>query len=251
MVIFPVEIPYCLHPWVEEIYFLERQGVFTDHRSIADVRSGIFIQWVPSEFTVAYDGKILNQSFAWGPSSYPKTVRFGGSVKAVVLILKPACSLPGISSTGLSDQTVYIADLIPAFYKKVQKATDITDVLTLLYSELFATIQPAHGHTFMPVIQALHTDHALTDIHVFCARMGITERSLERRMKSLLGLSPKAFQNIARFQSAYRELLSENRSLSDLAYDRDFSDHSHFTREFKRYAGFLPSKIEHFRGQVI
>lgn len=253
MVVVPLEVPYTLNNWVEEAYLLERQGAYTDHSSIADVRSGMFIQWDTSEFAVVYNGRVLTESFIWGPGSYPKTTRFVGGVKAVVLILRPLslCSVFGPDATRLLDTTAYIDDQVPGFQEKVQKARTVSDIFALVHTEFFASVKMDTDEPLFRVIQTLHSTHAHTDIHVLCARMGMTERSLERKLKSLSGLSPKAFQNIARFQAVYRHLSAGQQPLIDLVYSHHFSDHSHFTREFKRYAGFLPSKMHRFKNTVV
>jgi AraC-like DNA-binding protein len=69
----------------------------------------------------------------------------------------------------------------------------------------------------------------------------ISERQLERRFKSSIGLSPKQFLRTTRFEKALR-LIGESKfkNLSDIAYHLNFTDQSHFIKDFKEFSGFTP-----------
>jgi AraC-like DNA-binding protein len=81
---------------------------------------------------------------------------------------------------------------------------------------------------------------ALSDIQ---ARMGTTERTLQRVFDAEVGLSPRLFARICRFQSAFRRM-NEGRftALGDLAHDAGYADQSHFIRAFKEFTGMGPKE---------
>ena len=71
------------------------------------------------------------------------------------------------------------------------------------------------------------------------------QRHLRRVFDANIGLSPKAFGNIIRFQSLMRELVKTERvDWSDLYYKYGYYDQAHFINEFKKRVGKPPSKIE-------
>lgn len=64
---------------------------------------------------------------------------------------------------------------------------------------------------------------------------------LERNFLKTLGFSPKDFSRVQRFIHAYAGLTAEKgSSLSSLAAENGYYDQSHFTKEFKRFAGKPP-----------
>lgn len=71
--------------------------------------------------------------------------------------------------------------------------------------------------------------------------MNISERRLERIFKSHIGVSPKLYMRINRFQRALGMVRSESAgSLTGIAYHHDYADQSHFIREFREFAGDSP-----------
>jgi AraC-like DNA-binding protein len=75
------------------------------------------------------------------------------------------------------------------------------------------------------------------------ARMSnLSIKQLERKFKSLIGLMPKTFCRVVRFQST---LLASQAfrfgRLTSLALDAGYYDQAHFVNDFKELAGFPPS----------
>jgi len=70
----------------------------------------------------------------------------------------------------------------------------------------------------------------------------ISERSLERKYKIAIGVSPKKLQRIARFEKAL-QLLTQTRysQLTELAHLLAYTDQSHFIHDFRQFAGMTPS----------
>ncbi|HEV2480245.1 MAG TPA: helix-turn-helix transcriptional regulator [Puia sp.] len=78
----------------------------------------------------------------------------------------------------------------------------------------------------------------------------VSNRTLERIFKENVGIPPKEFLRIVRFQEVFKRLRNadalEEESLLRVAYDLGYYDHAHLTNEFKKYAGILPSELSHF-----
>jgi AraC-like DNA-binding protein len=72
-----------------------------------------------------------------------------------------------------------------------------------------------------------------------------TARQLERNFKEHLGITPKEFINLVRYQNAMKaiEKRKSNESILSIAFDFGYYDHSHLTNDFKRYIGCAPTFI--------
>ncbi|WP_111978803.1 AraC family transcriptional regulator [Algibacillus agarilyticus] len=74
-------------------------------------------------------------------------------------------------------------------------------------------------------------------------RSHLSVSALERRFKKHLAKTPTQFINEVRLKSARWLLLETDTPISEIAFDTGFSDHSYFTKQFKRYFGIHPSKM--------
>ncbi|HSF18051.1 MAG TPA: helix-turn-helix domain-containing protein [Vicinamibacteria bacterium] len=71
--------------------------------------------------------------------------------------------------------------------------------------------------------------------------MGVGSRQLERRFRERVGLAPKTFTRIVRFQSIFRRAPSDVRRWAELAFDCGYYDQAHFIKDFKRFTGESPA----------
>lgn len=71
--------------------------------------------------------------------------------------------------------------------------------------------------------------------------LNISERQFERRFKRSVGLSPKMFARIVRFQAAVRRFQTGSApNFLDAALEFGYFDQSHLIRDFKEFSGVTP-----------
>lgn len=95
------------------------------------------------------------------------------------------------------------------------------------------------------IINDIHSTSGQTGIYELSKKHFTTVRQLERNFKKLIGLSPKEYSNIIRFQNALSLIKksSQNGSLLDIAFECGYYDHSHLSNEIKRNTGLPPSLL--------
>ncbi len=72
----------------------------------------------------------------------------------------------------------------------------------------------------------------------------IHRRQLVRKFSKIIGLSPKQLSKTIRIQSTLKSLLNqENTKLTDVAYDNEYYDQSHFIKDFKEFTGISPKEF--------
>ena len=73
----------------------------------------------------------------------------------------------------------------------------------------------------------------------------ISKRTLERIFQQSIGISPKLYARIIRFQYALGHMRCDRYTkLSDVAFDCQYSDQSHFIRQFKEFSGLSPLEFK-------
>ena len=79
------------------------------------------------------------------------------------------------------------------------------------------------------------------DLSKVYADLNISERQAERKFLAGIGLGPKLYARVIRFQAIVQAINQAPRSdLTALALDFGYFDQSHFIREFKSFAGITP-----------
>lgn len=96
-----------------------------------------------------------------------------------------------------------------------------------------------------PLVNDIHSSNGQLSIHELAKRNYTTVKQLERDFKMLVGISPKEYSNIVRFQNALRIIQNphEKRSFLDIAFECGYYDHSHLANEIKRNTGLCPSDL--------
>lgn len=81
-----------------------------------------------------------------------------------------------------------------------------------------------------------------TAVRAISREVGLSERQLGRRFNTAVGVGPKTYQRIARFQR-FLERELHGVSLAERAHRSGYADQSHMTREVQRFAGITPSRL--------
>lgn len=79
--------------------------------------------------------------------------------------------------------------------------------------------------------------------------LGLSGRQLERRFGQGVGMSPKTFSRVIRFQTCLQSFaVHRPKNLTELAFIRGYADQAHFIREFRAFSGLNPR--HYFRQQA-
>lgn len=92
-------------------------------------------------------------------------------------------------------------------------------------------------------VEALFQTKGSQAIHNIMKDDGSSRRSMERKFMKQIGISPKQLGKIIRLQSALKLLLAEESdSLTKIAYEAEYYDQAHFTKDFKEFTGVNPKE---------
>ena len=75
------------------------------------------------------------------------------------------------------------------------------------------------------------------------AEFGFSERYIQKLFLNYVGISPKSFFSVQRFNKSLKLVRSSNMSLTNIAYECGYYDQAHFIREFKSDTGIAPSHL--------
>jgi AraC-like DNA-binding protein len=96
---------------------------------------------------------------------------------------------------------------------------------------------------FEAAVKEIIRTRGQTRVHEVANGVGWSSRQLERNFRISVGLSPKSFSRIIRFQNLLR-LMGEGalREWANLAIEGGYADQPHMVREFREFSGHTPSE---------
>lgn len=98
-------------------------------------------------------------------------------------------------------------------------------------------------YSLLPVVADIEARGGQVRMDVLMHRHCTTARQLERQFKMQMGLTPKSFIDLTRFNRSFEAVVRNggSHSLMDIAWDHGYYDHAHMTADFKRRMGRTPS----------
>ena len=81
----------------------------------------------------------------------------------------------------------------------------------------------------------------IISVRELCAALFISERQLERIFRQYIGLSPKYYCRIIRFNYIFQCIQNKDSTWMDIVHNAGYYDQSHFIRNFKAFTGEEPS----------
>ena len=100
------------------------------------------------------------------------------------------------------------------------------------------------------VITKIVTTPEICSLKEISSKVGYSQKHLIKIFKDHVGVTPKDFLKVIRFQKAVEEIERHNTiNWAALAFDCGFYDQSHFIADFKTFSGFTPAEYSKRRGE--
>ena len=110
-------------------------------------------------------------------------------------------------------------------------------------NKFFANRLRDNSSPIQSVIEDIHNVNGQLSIYDVAKKNCTTLRQLERNFKARIGLTPKEYAKIIRFQSVLSMITDKSKSLAEIAFECGFYDHAHLTNEIKKHTGLTPSQL--------
>ncbi|GAB4246229.1 MAG: hypothetical protein Tsb0034_25150 [Ekhidna sp.] len=90
-------------------------------------------------------------------------------------------------------------------------------------------------------VSQIMLENGMADIEQLASSVGLSTRQLERSFKKVVGLTPKFYSRIVRFNYIFEVMKEHNDSWIRIALQSGYFDQSHFIKNFKEFTGEEPS----------
>lgn len=173
-----------------------------------------------------------------------------GSSGMIGIKLKPEAvtALFGIHMESLTDAVADLDSVLPGQFDPVsdfllgkEHFSKKVDKLTAFFEELVSSKEEA-DQSIQEVIRLIFEQNGVISISEMVEELSMNERKLERLFKKHIGLSPKFYSRIIRFNYIFKLIQEKTLSWSELAHLSGYYDQSHFIKNFQEFTGEDPSQ---------
>lgn len=106
----------------------------------------------------------------------------------------------------------------------------------------FKTVTARRNTQIENCIAMIFERNGMVTINELTSQVFVTERQLQRLFQKYIGLSPKFYTMIIRFNYIFSLMQNKNANWTNIALDSGFYDSSHFTKNFKAFSDEDPSQ---------
>ena len=244
--------PEDLRPYIRYFGLMENDDS-TDQaktfRIIADGCPGLIFQENPNCFLDKNKNK-LPQIFLHGVTTRHSEKTAKGRYRNIGVYFQPHAlkSIFGIDASELKNHYADIDAILKSdLTLRLLRETSMEGRIEILSNFLRYHIDKnkQSKNVKMPFILArMMGGKGKTALREVQSELNISERLLERIFKINVGVSPKLFLRINRFQNALDQIRKQKlQSFSDAVCQCDYADQSHYIREFKEFSGVNPKQF--------
>lgn len=160
---------------------------------------------------------------------------------------------PGAFFSTYEDGNDVVGKKLEEFFYKIQEAQTAEQKIQLanrLFLQQLTTHQNRYDRTHL-AMKLIRSRNGLLDFKLLTDHIPISLRQLQREFKNTYGITITDYMRISRLNAIHKYMLTHSASLTELAHQLEFTDQSHFIREFKHYMGLAPKKFIKDKTQFI
>lgn len=245
--------PRQLKQWVRYFWMLESDEVNNSSqvlRPLADGCPGIIFQHSSKGHFYDPLKEKLPEIFLYGQTIRPSELYLEGQFKTIGVCFYPSMlkSLFQFDAHELTDScmdlSLHLCHIKEALLNSLSTVGQIEVLSAHLQSLLRKKDLTVDGIAEYAVRRIAESNGSMP-LKTLQKELQLSERGLERKFEQHVGISPKLFSRVCRFQASLIQLRNNNfDNLSDIAFDNGYADQSHFIRAFKQFAGFSPLQFQ-------
>lgn len=186
-------------------------------------------------------GSVLKETREPTVPFQPNTTYFG-----VRLSSKLSTEIPNLPFKETIDTALNFHDVFPHYQdipeKIVQQATFLGKITffeqhcSILLDE--KNDSPLLNQCLYEIINSM----GLVSVQQLSSSTGYSTRHIRNKFDEILGLSPKYFAQIIRFQQTLKYVLQQQ-SLADITFNMGYFDQAHLSKNFKQFSNMTPSQM--------
>ncbi|UOG76831.1 AraC family transcriptional regulator [Hymenobacter tibetensis] len=252
--------PTYLSQYIRYFWLLESTGESVEvktFRMIADGYPGLIFQQTDQSLFRDQAQKEWPRALLYGQTVSPGDIQMQGPVRTLGVYFHPSAltTIFGFNADQLTDACLDLTLLSTRLPEQLLNTESVVHQIQVIADYLGTLIQRnklAADPQIQHALQQLQRSGGHIALPALQQSLSISERSFQRRFKQQVGIAPNLFSRICRFQVALNQLRSRQyQKLSDVAFENDYADQSHFIRAFQEFAGCSPYQYQKRANELV
>jgi AraC-like DNA-binding protein len=230
--------------WSVEVDTL-KDNVFSINTFVDD-SSGIIFFKPKEKVALVNKGQTLLNAFLYGQTMIPSETLCVGSFKALGVLFYPHAiyELFDIPASNLTNMTIQLTDFLTEAWVDAVMESECPQHQIKLISDLLVTrlsMIRSEDRLIKHSLAKIKLLHGLITVNDLCNFYNLSERQFERRFQAVVGVSPRHYIKVTRFQEGISRIRSgKYKKLSQIAHELHYADQSHFVRHIRELSGINP-----------
>lgn len=209
---------------------------------LPDALPALIFQDQPNQF-FDQDDQAMPQLYVYGQFTHHSEHKVSGAFRIIGAYLEPTAlkTLFHLDAFELSNQNIPLEDLVSTLIlEQLVNAGSTSEKIAIISNFILDRINQTRYHSDKLQLAStlIQNGKPLSEVQY---QLNVSERTLERLSKQYIGMSPKLYARIVRFQSSLAILRHRPfDNLSMVAHQCNYFDQSHFIRDFKSFTGCSP-----------
>lgn len=192
--------------------------------------------------------KIKFETDIIGRSLKPFLCHAAGNIYAVTIVFKPLGLNHFITGDFQSNfnrlcQPLSLWNVHAKALKNILKEKDQTEIVNKMDTFLLSIMQPFNQPILTKAVLLLSDEEQAVAVGKLEKELHVDRKTLQRLFLKYTGFTPVNFKRIARFRNAMKLCKDTDKNLTEIAYQTQFADQSHFIKELKALTSDSPKRL--------
>jgi len=190
------------------------------------------------------------RNFIVGQMTRPILISPTGPVQLIGIRFHPGGTRPffGLPMREVTNQVVELGSFARSLEARLQSAAshlpDLQDKIAALQKVLLKILQDSKkDFALLRIATRIVESSGMIAVDDLAAEAGLSNRQLERRFLSEVGVGPKLLSRILRFQQVFRAVDANEHAWPTIAVDCGYYDQAHLIRDFRQFAHETPAVL--------
>lgn len=145
-----------------------------------------------------------------------------------------------------SDMALHFGGELRFLEEKLREASSIGERIRIVEAFLAGRLRrPVIDKEMIHAVELITASQGVLQIEELACQCFMSRRQLLRRFEASIGISPKLFSRLVRFQRVFAkmEAASEMPDWGQVAYEAGYFDQAHFINDFREFSGYTPTEL--------